>query len=190
MIAGWSREKRRSPSGMTTKKAKATAKAKAEACGDDNQDAVLSRGLEVEELAEALGLGAADRDLGFAGIVHAELVGGLEPGHDLADVLDVDEEGAMGTPEGLGIELVGELLESSAVGLALDGGGDDGDGALVDGGEADLALVDEQEAVLGADDDLAGGGCGAGDLDLFLEEAEQGVEIGRASCRERVYSNV
>ena len=120
--------------------------------------------LEVEELAEALGLGAADGDLGLLAVVHAELVAGLEPGHDLADVLDVDEEGAVGAPEGLGVELVDELFEGAAVGLAFDGAGDDGDGALVDGGEADLALVDEQEAVLGADDDLAGGGRRAGGL--------------------------
>src|SRR5271154_5559031 len=119
-------------------------------------------GLEVEELAEALGLGAADRDLGLLGVVHAQLVGGLEPGHDLADVLNVDQKGAVGAPEGLGIELVGELFEGAAVGLALDGGGDDGDGALVDGGETDLALIDQEQTVLGADDDLAGGGGWAG----------------------------
>src|ERR1700734_1122574 len=105
----------------------------------------MAQELEVEELAEALGLGAANGDFGLLGVVHAELVAGLEPGYDLADVLDVDEEGAVGAPEGLGIELVGELLEGAAVGLALDGGGDNGDGALVDGGEADLALVDEEE---------------------------------------------
>ena len=121
-------------------------------------------------------MGAADGDLGFFGVVHAELVAGFEPGHDLADVLDVDDEGAVGAPECFGIELVHELFEGAAVGLALDATGDDGDGAAFDGGEADLALVDEEQAAEGADDDLAGGWFGwrgAG-----LDEAEEGVETG------------
>ena len=53
---------------------------------------------------------ATDGDFGLFGVVHAELVAGLEPGDDLADVLDVDEEGAVGAPEGLGVELVHQFF--------------------------------------------------------------------------------
>ena len=124
---------------------------------------------------------AADGDFGLFGVVHAELVAGLEPGDDFADVLDVDDEGAVGAPEGLGVELVDELFEGAAVGVAFDAGGDDADLAFVDGGEADLALIDEEKTVLGADDDLSGldarGGLG---LDLFLHELEEGIEFGFA----------
>jgi len=126
---------------MTERKAKATAK---------------SRALEVEEFAEALGLGAAYGDLGLLAVVHAELVAGLEPGDDFADVLDVDDEGAVGAPELFGVELFLEFFEGAAVGVAFDVARDDGDAAFFDGGEAEVFLVDKQEAALGADDDFAG----------------------------------
>ncbi len=123
-------------------------------------------------------MGAADGDFGFLGVVHAELVAGFEPRHDFADVLDVDDEGAVGAPEGFGVELLHELFEGAAVGVAFDCIGDDADGAVVDGGEADFALIDEQKAALGADDDATGlgfGGLGAG-----LDDAQEGVELGVA----------
>jgi len=56
-------------------------------------------GSEAEEFAKALGLGAADRNLGLLLIVHAELVRALKPGNHLADAVDVDQVGAMGAPE-------------------------------------------------------------------------------------------
>ena len=77
-------------------------------------------------------------------------------------MLDVDDVGAVRAPEGLGIELVQQLFEGSAVGVAFDGRGDYADGAAFDGGEADLPLIDEQQPVLRADDDLAGVGLRAG----------------------------
>ena len=70
--------------------------------------------LEIEELAEALGLGATDGDLGLLLVVHAELVAGLEPGHDFADLVDVDDETAMGPPEARRIEEFEEFLKGAA----------------------------------------------------------------------------
>ena len=61
--------------------------------------------LEVEQLAQALGLGAADRNLSLLFVVHAQLVGALEPGHHFLDVIDIDQIGAMGTPEQVGIQI-------------------------------------------------------------------------------------
>jgi len=46
---------------------------------------------EPEQLAQPLGLSAADRDLGLLLIVHAELIRALEPRNDLADAVNVDE---------------------------------------------------------------------------------------------------
>ena len=62
--------------------------------------------LQIDEFAQTLGLGAADGDFGLLLVIHAQLVGTLEPGDDLADVIDIDEEGAVGAPELAGIEIV------------------------------------------------------------------------------------
>ena len=56
-----------------------------------------------EKLAEPLGLSAADRDLGLLLIVHAQLVGALEPGNHLADSVDVHDVGAVSAPEEFGV---------------------------------------------------------------------------------------
>ena len=128
-------------------------------------------------------MGAADGDLGLLAVVHAELVAGLEPGNDFADVMDVDDEGTVRAPELLGVELLLKLFEGAAVGVAFDVARDDGDAAFFDGGEAEVFLVDEQEAALGADDDLAGASRGrcsvsAGAVCLAFDHAEEGVELG------------
>ena len=68
-----------------------------------NSPWTVRRSLEVEELPKAFGLGAAYGDFGLLAIVHAELVAGFEPGDYFADVLDVDDEGAVGSPELLGV---------------------------------------------------------------------------------------
>ena len=59
--------------------------------------------LQPEKLAEPLGLSAADRDLGLLLIVHAQLVGALEPGNHLADAVDVHDIGAVSAPEEFGV---------------------------------------------------------------------------------------
>jgi hypothetical protein len=43
-----------------------------------------------EEFAKALGLGAADRNLGLLLVVHPQLVRAFEPRHDFPDAIDVD----------------------------------------------------------------------------------------------------
>ena len=55
--------------------------------------------LESEEFAQALGLGAADGNLGLFLIVHPQLVGTLEPRDDFADAVDIHEVGAMSAPK-------------------------------------------------------------------------------------------
>jgi len=47
--------------------------------------------LESEKLAQALGLGAAYGDLGLLLVIHAELVGTLEPGDHFLDSIDIHE---------------------------------------------------------------------------------------------------
>ena len=46
--------------------------------------------LQPEQLAEAFRLGTADGDFGLLLVIHAELVGALEPGHDFLDPVDID----------------------------------------------------------------------------------------------------
>ncbi len=59
--------------------------------------------LEPEQFAQPLGLSAADGNLGLLFVVHSKLVGTFEPGNDFADAVDVDQVGAMGSPEKLRI---------------------------------------------------------------------------------------
>jgi hypothetical protein len=56
-------------------------------------------GLKSEEFAQALGLSAADGDLGLFFVVHPKLVGTLEPGNNFADTVDVHQVGAVSAPE-------------------------------------------------------------------------------------------
>ena len=55
--------------------------------------------LQTEQLAQALGLRPADRNLGLFLVVHPKLVGALEPRHDFADVIDVHQVRAVRAPE-------------------------------------------------------------------------------------------
>src|SRR5690242_8877760 len=89
--------------------------------------------LELEELAEAAGLRAAHGNFGVLAVIHAELVAGFEPRHDLLDVVDVDYIGAVGAPEGLRVEQIQQLFQGAALRLAFERGRRDGDDALIDG---------------------------------------------------------
>ena len=110
--------------------------------------------LEVEEIAQAACLRTAHGDLSILAVVHAELIAGLEPRNDLADVLDVDDVRAVRTPELIRIELIHQFLERAHVGFAVEGFGHDRDAALVNRGEADIALINEQETALRLHHDL------------------------------------
>ena len=134
------------------------------------------RGLQIEQFPQALGLGAADGDFGLFFVVHAELVAGLEPGDDFADVVDVDDVAAVDAPEEGGVEEFEEVFEGAALGLAFEALGDDADDAFVDGGEADFGLVDEEKAALGLDDEALGLGLARCPLGS-IEEPEQGVNL-------------
>ena len=57
------------------------------------------RSSEPEEFAQALGLSAADGNLGLLLVVHPKLVRAFEPGDHLADAVDVNEVGAVSTPK-------------------------------------------------------------------------------------------
>src|SRR5271165_21618 len=76
--------------------------------------------LEFEEFAEALGLLAGDGDFGLLFVVHFDHEAGFEPGDDLLYVVDVDEVGAVGTPEGIGVQGGVEFFEGAIVGGAFD----------------------------------------------------------------------
>lgn len=106
-------------------------------------------GLEIEELAEAAGLGAADRNVGGAAVVHAELVAGLEPRDNFLDVIDVYEKTAVYAPEALGVEGLLEVLEGAVIGGAFELSGIDGDKTVVDGSEDHFIGVDEQKPLTG-----------------------------------------
>lgn len=54
---------------------------------------------QVEELAQAAGLRTTHGNLRLFLIVHAELIGALEPGYDFANVIDVDQKRAVRPPE-------------------------------------------------------------------------------------------
>jgi len=137
--------------------------------------------LQVEEVAEAAGLLAGNGDFGGLLVVHFEHEAGFEPGNHFLDVVDVDEIGAMGAPEGFGVEGGVEFVKGTIVGGAFDVFGDDGDEAAFDGSEDEIGGIDEQHALLRADEDfggLGGGGFGSGELGDELFEALGGAGLG------------
>jgi hypothetical protein len=60
--------------------------------------------LELEEFAEASGLLAGDGDFGLFFVVHFDHETGFEPGNDFLDVVNIHKIGAVGAPEGVGVE--------------------------------------------------------------------------------------
>src|SRR5260370_39586942 len=74
---------------------------------------------QVEQFPQAAGLGTAHRNLRLFLVVHAQLVGAFEPGHDFPDVIDVDQKRPGGPPKQIGVERVEKLFRRSAVRAAL-----------------------------------------------------------------------
>src|SRR4029077_9016798 len=134
--------------------------------------------LEAEEFAQSFSLGPAHRNFCLLLVVHSQLIGTLEPGDDFLDAVDVHQVGAVGAPEKIGIEAVQQLFESSAIGLtlnAVNSAGHDRDHAFLDGGEADVFLIDQEQTAGGLDQDL-------GRLRLLrLQHADQRLELVRRS---------
>ena len=59
-----------------------------------------------EKFSEAFGLSAADGNFGLFLIVHAQLVGTLEPGDDFLDAINIHQVRTMGAPEEVGVQAV------------------------------------------------------------------------------------
>jgi hypothetical protein len=114
----------------------------------------MRNALQIEQLAQATGLRAANGNLGLLLVVHAQLVAGLEPRHDLADVVDVDHEAPMGAPEKCRVKEFEQFLQGAALGVPFEGLRDDANDAFVDGGVANLSLIDQQQAALRLDNQL------------------------------------
>ncbi len=96
-------------------------------------------------------------------------------------MVNVDEIGAVGAPERVGIEGGVEFFEGAVVGGAFEVFGGDGNEASFDGGEDQVFGVDEEHTLLGADQDFAGlgGGLfGGGELGDELLEALGGAGVG------------
>jgi len=98
-----------------------------------------------------------------------------------SDVVDVDEIGAVGSPERVGVERGVEFFEGAEVGGAFEVFGGDGNEASFDGGEDQIFGVNEKHTLLGADQDFAGlgGGLfGGGELRDELLEALGSAGVG------------
>src|SRR5262249_11271433 len=121
-----------------------------------------SPALQLEQFAEALGLLAGDRDFGLLFVVHFEHVAGLEPGHDLLDVMNVYKVGAVRAPENVGVKCGVHLFERAVVGSAISFARADCDEAVGDGGEDEVFRANEQHALLGFNEQLDRGGGGGG----------------------------
>src|SRR3990170_4688095 len=109
-----------------------------------------NRGLEVEQLAQALGLGAADGNLGVLAIAHPQLVGALETRQNLFDVVDIDEVGTVHAPEHAGIERRLQLFDGAKVGFPFELPGRQTYAAFLDRGEDQLLGIQQQQAPAGA----------------------------------------
>jgi len=116
---------------------------------------------------------AGDGDFGLFFVVHFDHEAGFEPGDHFLDVVDIHEIGAVGAPEGVGVEGGVEFFEGAVLRGAFDFAGDDGDEAAFNGGEDEVVGVDQKHALLGLDEDFGGrlgGGLGRGELsDEFFE---------------------
>src|ERR1700754_2985280 len=71
--------------------------------------------LNLEQCAEPARLNPAHRNFGLPAIVHFELEARFEPGNHFADLVDVDQERAVHTPEKVGIEVRLQLLDRLVV---------------------------------------------------------------------------
>ena len=134
--------------------------------------------LEIEEFAEALGLGAAYGDLCLFLVIHAELVSGFKPRDDFSDLIDVDDEAAVCAPEDRRIELIQEFLDRSALGLALELMCHDANDALIDFSEADFGLIDEQESAARLHYELGGVRGASGSLRIVSEQVKERINLG------------
>src|SRR5215469_15225662 len=100
-----------------------------------------------EELSQPLSLRPADGDFHLLFVIHAELVGALEPGDDFLNTIDIDQVGAVRPPKQIGIQAVQQFFERTAIRLpfhAVGAAGNYCDDAVLDRCIADVALTDEK----------------------------------------------
>src|ERR1700721_2903605 len=73
--------------------------------------------LQIEQLPQTARLCAAYRNLGLLLICHPQLIGALEPRHDFANLVNVDQERSVRAPEHRRIEQIEQLVERAALRL-------------------------------------------------------------------------
>ncbi len=91
----------------------------------------------------------------------------------------------MGAPETYGVEQFEKLFQSAAFGLALENARNDANNTLVNGSEANIGLIDEQQAALRLHDELGGRTARLAILGA-VQQAQQAIDldlIGRAGRR-------
>src|SRR5690349_6559734 len=98
-----------------------------------------------KQFSEAFGLCAADGKLTVFAVIHAQLVGALEPRQHFFDSIDVDYVRAVCAPEEIGIEGFQKLFQGAAVGVSFHRRGRDRNHTLIYRREADIFLVDKDE---------------------------------------------
>src|SRR5437660_4189791 len=79
-------------------------------CRVGGVESTFNAKLEFKQFLHALDLRTADGNCRLLFVVHFQHEGGVKPGKNFLDVMNVDEEGAMRLPERIGIERVAELV--------------------------------------------------------------------------------
>ena len=87
---------------------------------------------------------ARDGDFGLLFVVHFQHEAGFEPGHDLFDVVDVDQIRAMRAPERFSRQRLQKFIESAVVRGALEILGADRDKAAFNRSEDQVFGVDQK----------------------------------------------
>src|SRR5262249_37165098 len=111
-----------------------------------------------------------DGNFGLLLVIHAELVGAFEPGHNLLDAVDIHHIRTVRPPEEVRIEHFHQLFEGAAIRVALHMGRRHRDDAFLNGGVTNILLIDQEEPAGGAEQDLGGL------RPLGFEHLDQGLE--------------
>ena len=80
----------------------------------------------------------------------------------------------MGSPENRWIQQLEQLLNRAALGMSFEGRRHNGDDALLDGGEADILLVNQEEPVISLQNNLSAARTNSGVL--LFDQTKQGIE--------------
>ena len=69
---------------------------------------------KIEKTSQPLDIITADRDLCFVAIIHEQFIAAVEPGYDLADMVNVNQETAVGPGKSDRGELMFQFVECAA----------------------------------------------------------------------------